>query len=42
MLPKEHTLLVQVVRWCSEGRLRFDAERIVFDERRLTGPLPVD
>lgn len=40
LLPKEHGLLVQVVRWFSEGRLRFDAERVVFDERHLTGPLP--
>ena len=40
LLPKEHALLVQVVRWFSEGRLRFDAERVVFDERHLTGPLP--
>lgn len=42
LLPKEHALLVQVVRWFSEGRLRFDAERVVFDERHLTGPLPAD
>jgi phosphoribosylglycinamide formyltransferase-1 len=42
LLPKEHALLVQVVRWFSEGRLRFDAERVVFDERHLTGPLSAD
>ncbi len=42
LLPREHRLLVQVVRWCGERRLRFDAERVHFDERLLTGPLAVD
>jgi phosphoribosylglycinamide formyltransferase-1 len=42
LLPREHRLLVQVVRWCGERRLRFDAERVHFDERPLTGPLAVD
>jgi phosphoribosylglycinamide formyltransferase-1 len=42
LLPHEHRLLVQVVRWCGQRRLRFDAERVHFDERPLTGPLAVD
>lgn len=42
LLPREHSLLVQVVRWCGERRLRFDAEHVHFDERLLTGPLAVD
>jgi hypothetical protein len=35
-------LLVQVVRWCCEGRLRFDAEHVAFNERTLTEPLRVE
>lgn len=42
LLPREHRLLVQVVRWCGERRLRFDAGHVYFDERLLTGPLAVD
>ncbi|HWT15848.1 MAG TPA: phosphoribosylglycinamide formyltransferase [Patescibacteria group bacterium] len=42
LLPREHRLLVQVVRWCCERRLRFDAEHVALDERRLTGPIQVD
>ena len=42
LLPQEHRLLVQAVRWCAEGRLRFDADHVRFDERILTEPLRVD
>lgn len=42
LLPQEHRLLVQVVRWFSEGRLRFDDEQVAFDERTLTAPLRID
>ena len=42
LLPQEHRLLVQVVRWCSARRLRFDAEQVRFDEQPLTEPLRVD
>lgn len=42
LLPREHRLLVQVVRWIAAGRLRFDAQSAHFDERLLTEPLQVD
>lgn len=42
LLPQEHRLLVQVVRWCCEGRLRFDAEHVAFNGRTLTEPLRVE
>lgn len=42
LLPREHRLLVQVVRWIAEGRLRFDAQSARFDEQTLTEPLRVD
>ena len=41
LLPREHQLLLQVVRWIAEGRLRFDAQAVHFDERRLSEPLRV-
>jgi phosphoribosylglycinamide formyltransferase-1 len=42
LLPREHRLLVQVVRWYSEGRLHFDAGQVAFDQHPLTAPLAVD
>ncbi|HQW82316.1 MAG: phosphoribosylglycinamide formyltransferase [Rhodanobacteraceae bacterium] len=42
LLPQEHRLLLQVLRWFAEGRLRFDADHIHFDEHELTAPLRVD
>lgn len=41
LLPREHQLLLQVVRWIAAGRLRFDAQAVHFDERRLSEPLRV-
>ncbi|MBK7146645.1 MAG: phosphoribosylglycinamide formyltransferase [Xanthomonadales bacterium] len=41
LLPREHQLLLQVVRWIAAGRLRFDARAVHFDERRLSEPLRV-
>jgi phosphoribosylglycinamide formyltransferase-1 len=42
LLPREHQLLLQVVRWIAAGRLHFDARAVHFDERRLSEPLRVD
>lgn len=42
LLPREHRLLVQVVRWVAEGRLEFDAERVLFERTALIAPLVVD
>lgn len=42
LLPKEHRLLVQVVRWFSEGRLQLAADQVCFDQQRLNAPIEVD
>ena len=42
LLPREHQLLLQVVRWIAAGRLHFDAQAVYFDEQRLSEPLRVD
>lgn len=42
LLPREHRLLVQVVRWCAEGRLDLSGNPLRFDGAELQVPLAVD
>lgn len=42
LLPREHRLLVQVVRWLAEGRLDLNHDLPRFDGAQLQAPLQVD
>jgi len=42
LLPREHRLLVQVVRWLAEGRLELNHEVPRIDGTQLRAPLQVD
>lgn len=42
LLPQEHRLLVQTVRWIADGRLALSPDAVLFDGQRLSVPLRVD
>jgi len=42
VLREEHRLYPQTLRWLAEGRIRWDGQQLLFDDRPLTQPLQLE